>query len=75
MPVKASPEKSRHVNGGGNGCAWTANGLPLGQWSMMGEPIACKLDPGLQSFDVDLQQRTSYVIHSLSAGLEVAQGD
>ncbi|KAM1810923.1 hypothetical protein ACFX12_027612 [Malus domestica] len=39
MPVKASPEKSRHVNGGGNGCAWTANGLPLGQWSMMGEPI------------------------------------
>ncbi|CAN6698148.1 unnamed protein product [Malus baccata var. baccata] len=97
MPVKASPEKSRHVNGGGNGCAWTANGLPLGQWSMMGEPIglvqwefsllamssvaailkflnlnlvvvACKLDPGLQSFDVDLQQRTSYVITRFQLG-------
>ncbi|XP_068336638.1 UPF0496 protein At4g34320-like [Pyrus communis] len=32
---------------------------------------ACKLDPALQSFDVNLQQRTSRVIHSFSDGLEV----
>ncbi|KAB2604534.1 hypothetical protein D8674_042034 [Pyrus ussuriensis x Pyrus communis] len=99
-PAKASPEKSRHANEGGNGCAWTTDGLSLGYGSMMGEPmgpaqwdssllaissvaailkflnlnlvvVACKLDPGSQLFDVNLQQRTSRVIHSLSAGLEV----
>lgn len=32
---------------------------------------ACKLDAGLQSFDVSLQQRTSRVFNSLSTGVEV----
>ncbi|RXH80683.1 hypothetical protein DVH24_004597 [Malus domestica] len=42
-PETQSPEKSPtemgHVNGGGNGCAWTADGLPLGHGSVMGEPM------------------------------------
>ncbi|CAN6581070.1 unnamed protein product [Malus baccata var. baccata] len=42
-PAKALPEKSPtdvgHVNGGGNGCVWTADGLPLGHGSVMGEPM------------------------------------
>ncbi|XP_009358156.1 cell number regulator 8 [Pyrus x bretschneideri] len=42
-PAKASPEKSPtdvgNVNGGGNGCVWTADGLPLGHGSVMGEPM------------------------------------
>ncbi|KAM0956010.1 hypothetical protein ACFX2A_024838 [Malus domestica] len=42
-PAKASPEKSPtdmgHVNGGGNGCVWTVDGLPLGHGSVMGEPM------------------------------------
>ena len=43
LPETQSPEKSPtemgHVNGGGNGCAWTADGLPLGHGSVMGEPM------------------------------------
>lgn len=32
---------------------------------------ACRLDPDLQSFDATIQERTSRVIHKLSAGVEV----
>lgn len=56
-PAKAAPEtqsteKSQaemgHVNGGGNGCGWTADGLPLGHGSVMGEPMGrAQWDSGL----------------------------
>ncbi|ONI03127.1 hypothetical protein PRUPE_6G240600 [Prunus persica] len=51
-PETQSPEKSQaemgHVNGGGNGCGWTADGLPLGHGSVMGEPMGrAQWDSGL----------------------------
>ncbi|BBH06026.1 PLAC8 family protein [Prunus dulcis] len=72
-PETQSPEKSQaemgHVNGGGNGCGWTADGLPLGHGSVMGEPMGrAQWDSGLLAC---LGRNDDFCSSDLEAFLEV----
>lgn len=48
QPDEKSPVQMGQVNGGGNGCGWTADGLPLTHGSVVGEPM------GRNQWDSDL---------------------
>ncbi|KAK9920860.1 hypothetical protein M0R45_029400 [Rubus argutus] len=48
QPDEKSPVQMGQVNGGGNGCGWTADGLPLTHGSVVGEPL------GRNPWDSDL---------------------
>lgn len=48
QPDEKSPVQMGQVNGGGNGCGWTADGLPLTHGSVVGEPM------GRNPWDSDL---------------------